>query len=121
MRLRTPSIQPKHSAWSTASGQVMLGLPDPFFRNQPTARGLPGDAPSTTPGTHVGFRRTWASSPPWTAIFSGGSFGGAGVWFGRSGAGSFERSDPRGGERSRDAGQSPDLTDDDIHEVPARI
>jgi hypothetical protein len=25
MRRRTPSIQPKHSAWSTASGQVMLG------------------------------------------------------------------------------------------------
>ena len=28
---RTPSIQPKHSAWSTDSGQVMLGLPLPFL------------------------------------------------------------------------------------------
>jgi hypothetical protein len=26
MRLRTPSIQPKQSAWSTDCGQVMLGL-----------------------------------------------------------------------------------------------
>jgi hypothetical protein len=27
MRMRTPSIQPTHSALSTDSGQVMLGLP----------------------------------------------------------------------------------------------
>ena len=31
MRRRTPSIQPKHSAWSTDSGQVMLGRPEPFL------------------------------------------------------------------------------------------
>ena len=29
MRRRTPSIQPKHSASSTDSGQVMLGFPVP--------------------------------------------------------------------------------------------
>lgn len=29
--LRTPSIQPKQSASSTDSGQVMLGLPLPFL------------------------------------------------------------------------------------------
>jgi hypothetical protein len=28
MRLRTPSIQPKHSAASTDSTQLMLGLPE---------------------------------------------------------------------------------------------
>ena len=28
MRLRMPSIHPKQSAWSTESGQVMLGVPD---------------------------------------------------------------------------------------------
>ena len=28
---RTPSIQPKHSASSTDSGQVMLGFPEPFL------------------------------------------------------------------------------------------
>jgi hypothetical protein len=31
MLLRTPSIQPKQSASSTDSRQVMLGLPDPFL------------------------------------------------------------------------------------------
>jgi len=31
MPLRTPSIQPKQSASSTASGQVMLGWPEPFL------------------------------------------------------------------------------------------
>src|SRR4030095_4861873 len=31
MLLRTPSIQPKHSASSTDSGHVMLGLPLPFL------------------------------------------------------------------------------------------
>jgi hypothetical protein len=31
MRRRTPSIQPKHSAWSTDCGQVMLGRPLPFL------------------------------------------------------------------------------------------
>jgi hypothetical protein len=30
--LRTPSIQPKQSASSTDSGQLMLGKPDPTFR-----------------------------------------------------------------------------------------
>src|SRR5262249_26033031 len=29
---RTPSIHPKQSAWSTDSGQVTLGLPDPFLK-----------------------------------------------------------------------------------------
>jgi hypothetical protein len=28
---RTPSIQPKHRAWSTASGHVVLGLPELFL------------------------------------------------------------------------------------------
>ncbi len=32
MRLRIPSIHPKHSASSTDSGHVMLGLPDPFLK-----------------------------------------------------------------------------------------
>ena len=31
MLLRIPSIQPKQSSISTASGHVMLGLPEPFL------------------------------------------------------------------------------------------
>jgi hypothetical protein len=31
MRLRTPSIQPKHSATSTDSGQVTLGFAEPVL------------------------------------------------------------------------------------------
>jgi hypothetical protein len=31
MPLRKPSIHPKQSAASTASGQVMLGWPEPFL------------------------------------------------------------------------------------------
>jgi hypothetical protein len=32
MRFTRPSIQPKQSAWSTASDQVRLGLPVCFFQ-----------------------------------------------------------------------------------------
>src|SRR3954462_983464 len=47
MPRRTPSIQPKHSAWSTDSGQVMLGRPEPFlWKPTSTSASVSGCAPS---------------------------------------------------------------------------
>jgi len=43
MRRRTPSIQPKHSASSTDSGQDMLGSPQPALR-KPTSSSADDEA-----------------------------------------------------------------------------
>ena len=52
MRRRTPSIQPKHSASSTDSGQVMLGRPEPFLW-KPTSSSVAIGVVGLEPGAEV--------------------------------------------------------------------
>jgi hypothetical protein len=60
IRLRTPSIQPKQSASSTASGQLMLGRPESFLWKPTQSSGASSWWPSNQSRSSAGVRKTVA-------------------------------------------------------------